>query len=98
MKQMACVKVLSVVSCVLLLCVMTPMSEVADQAQYICDNLGRLSQVIDGQGTVATCQYDAVGNLLSITRNTGGIGAPTVTSITPNREGARLMGMFGGGR
>ncbi|ULA62432.1 MAG: hypothetical protein LZF86_20029 [Nitrospira sp.] len=30
-----------------------------------------LSQVIDGQGHVATYSYDAVGNLLSIARNTG---------------------------
>jgi len=48
----------------------------ADRAQYIYDDLGRLSQVIDGQGDVATYTYDAVGNLLFITRNTGGIGAP----------------------
>ena len=46
-------------------------SAVADQAQYIYDDLGRLAQVIDGQGNVATYNYDAVGNLLSITRNTG---------------------------
>jgi YD repeat-containing protein len=44
--------------------------------------------VIDGQGNVATYTYDAVGNLLSITRNTGGIGAPTVTGITPNNGAA----------
>ena len=56
----------------------------ADQAQYIYDDLGRLSQVIDGQGNVATYTYDAVGNLLSITRNTGGVGAPTITVLTPN--------------
>ncbi len=29
-------------------------------------------------------RYDAVGNLLSITRNTGGVGAPTITAFTPN--------------
>jgi YD repeat-containing protein len=60
----------------------------ADQAQYIYDDLGRLSQVIDGQGNVATYTYDAVGNLLSITRNTGGVGAPTITAITPNTGNA----------
>lgn len=43
----------------------------ADQATYIYDDLGRLSQVMDGQGNVATYRYDAVGNLLSIARNTG---------------------------
>lgn len=61
---------------------------VADQAQYIYDDLGRLSQVIDGQGNVATYTYDAVGNLLSITRNTGGVGAPTITAFTPNTGNA----------
>jgi YD repeat-containing protein len=60
----------------------------ADQAQYIYDDLGRLSQVIDGQGNVATYNYDAVGNLLSITRNTGGVGAPTITALTPNTGNA----------
>ena len=29
----------------------------ADQAQYIYDDLGRLSKVIDGQGNVATYTY-----------------------------------------
>ena len=72
MKQMIFGKLVSVVTCVLLLCVLTPMSAVADQAQYIYDDLGRLSQVIDGQRNVATYTYDAVGNLLSVTRNTGG--------------------------
>ncbi|MCC6141761.1 MAG: RHS repeat protein [Nitrospira sp.] len=60
----------------------------ADQATYIYDDLGRLSQVIDGQGHVATYSYDAVGNLLSIARNTGGVGAPTITGLTPNSGAA----------
>lgn len=88
MKQMIFGKILSVVTCVLFLCVLTPMSAVADQAQYIYDDLGRLSQVIDGQGNVATYTYDAVGNLLSIMRNTGGVGAPTITAFTPNTGNA----------
>ena len=64
------------------------MLAVADQAQYIYDDLGRLSQVIDKQGNVATYSYDAVGNFLSITRNTGGVGAPTITGLTSNTENA----------
>jgi YD repeat-containing protein len=60
----------------------------ADTAEYIYDDLGRLSQVIDGSGNVATYNYDAVGNLLSITRNTGGVGAPTITAFTPNTGNA----------
>ncbi len=86
--QMAISKVRSVLICVLLLGVLTPMSAIADQVQYIYDDLGRLSQVTDGQGNVTTYTYDAVGNLLSITRNTGGVGAPTITAFTPNTGNA----------
>jgi len=32
--------------------------------QYVYDALGRLTQVIDPSGNVATYNYDAVGNLL----------------------------------
>ena len=55
-----------------MLCGLASALAVADQAQYIYDDLGSLSQVIDGQGNVATYTYDVVGNLLSITRNAGG--------------------------
>src|SRR6266496_472843 len=41
-----------------------------DQAQYFYDDLGRLSGVADSAGNTAIYNYDAVGNLLSITRNT----------------------------
>ena len=65
-----------------------PALATAAQAQYIYDDLGRLSQVIDGQGNVATYNYDVVGNLLSITRSTGGVGAPIITSLTLNTGSA----------
>ena len=67
----------------------SPALVAADQATYIYDDLGRLSQVIDGQGNVATYSYDAVGNLLSIARNTGGVSAPTITAFTPNTGNAK---------
>ena len=81
---------LFILGCCLLLIMLVGLSAPlsADQAQYIYDDLGRLSQVIDGQGNVATYTYDAVGNLLSITRNTGGVGAPTITALTPNTGNA----------
>ncbi len=91
-------KLVSVAICVLLLCAFAPTPTIADQAQYIYDDLGCFSYVIDGQGNVATYQYDAVGNLLSITRNTGGVDALTVTGLQPNQEGTRLVGVFLGGR
>jgi YD repeat-containing protein len=63
MRQMTFSKVLTVVACALMLCVLAPTLAVADQAQYIYDDLGRLSQVIDGQGNVEIYTYYAVGNL-----------------------------------
>lgn len=51
---MALSKVLSVAACVLTLCASMPSPSVADQAQYIYDGLGRLSQVIHGH------KYDVV--------------------------------------
>jgi len=59
--------------------------------RYIYDELGRLVGVIDPSGNAAAYHYDAVGNLLSITRSTpttvaiievtpdGGPGGQTVT-------------------
>lgn len=73
MTQMAIQKGLTVVACVLMLCALAPTLAVADQAQYIYDDLGRLSQVIDGQGHVAMYTYDAVGNLLLETEYMGGL-------------------------
>jgi YD repeat-containing protein len=43
---------------------------------YVYDELGRLVSVIDKDGNAATYSYDAVGNLLSISRQ-----VPTVVSI-----------------
>src|SRR5512136_1874370 len=56
----------------------------AGEVKYIYDDLGRLYQVIDSQGNVATYNYDPVGNLLSITRSTGGLSGPVVIGILPN--------------
>jgi len=44
MKQMTFSKMLTVVACVLMFCMSVPTIAVADQAQYIYDDLGRLSQ------------------------------------------------------
>jgi len=48
----------------------------ATPIQYVYDALGRLTAVIDKDGNAATYSYDAVGNLLSISRL-----VPTQTSI-----------------
>src|SRR5690349_25026644 len=53
--------------------------------QYVYDALGRLTQVIDPSGNVATYNYDAVGNLLSITRGTGSPSALANFSFSPGQ-------------
>jgi YD repeat-containing protein len=59
MKQMAFSRVLAVVACALVLYALVPTLGVAEQAQYYYDPLGRLVGVVDGQGDVATYNYDA---------------------------------------
>lgn len=44
----------------------------ADGVKYLYDDIGQLKKVVDEDGNVATYNYDALGNLLSITRSTGG--------------------------
>ena len=51
--------------------------------QYVYDALGRLTQVIDPSGNVATYNYDAVGNLLSITRSTTSPSGLAIFSFSP---------------
>src|SRR5712691_82726 len=56
--------------------------------QYVYDDLGRLTKVVDPSGNVATYKYDAVGNLLSITRST--LSSPNALAIfnfTPQQGG-----------
>ena len=45
-------------------------ASIAGEAGYRYDSLGRLHQVGDDAGNVATYDYDAVGNILSVTRTT----------------------------
>lgn len=53
---------------------------------YIYDDLGRLAGVVDPDGNVATYTYDAVGNILAITRhNVADISEPVaITLVSPN--------------
>ena len=53
--------------------------------QYVYDALGRLTQVIDPSGNVATYNYDAVGNLLSITRSTTSPSSLAIFSFSPGQ-------------
>jgi YD repeat-containing protein len=56
----------------------------SEEVKYIYDDVGRLYQAVDGRGNVATYNYDSVGNLLSVSRGTGGLTPPIVTDISPN--------------
>lgn len=60
MKHMMFGKTFAVGICLLMLCASVPTLAIADQAHYIYDDLGRLPQVIDGQGNVATYAHAAV--------------------------------------
>jgi len=60
----------------------------ADTVQYFYDELGRLTQVINGS-TITDYAYDEVGNILSVT-NGSLTDTPSVTAMAPN---ALLVGM-----
>lgn len=62
-----------------------PLLAVADRAQYVYDELGRLQAVIDAQGSAAIYHYDAVGNLVSITREAPGYVA--ILGVSPAKGG-----------
>ena len=51
----------------------------AGSVNYIYDDLGRLYQVVDSQGSVTTYNYDEAGNRISITRGT----AQEIVSVNP---------------
>ncbi|MGE0469500.1 MAG: hypothetical protein AB7L09_10705 [Nitrospira sp.] len=72
MKTMARSNLPAIMACLLL----------ANEAQYVHDELGRLSQVIDGQGNV--CDV----HLPSITYNTSEVGIPTVMGLTSSKNRA----------
>jgi len=56
--------------------------------QYFYDDIGQLTKVIDSSGNEIDYQYDAVGNILQITRTTGpGSGALAVLDFTPQQGG-----------
>ena len=78
---MNCLKVRRVLLC----CAFLFLSALALRAQtvrYIYDELGRLVAVIDQNGDAAIYNYDAVGNLLSIARQSA--GSVSILEFTPN--------------
>ena len=54
--------------------------------QYFYDDLGRLVSVVDQNGNVASYQYDALGNLLAITRSAlPGSNGLAILNFTPQQ-------------
>jgi YD repeat-containing protein len=71
-----------VVLLLLLLCTAV-LAQQSPGIQYVYDDLGRLSKVIDPAGNVAEYVYDAVGNILEIKRST--ITGLALLNFTPSR-------------
>jgi len=55
---------------------------------YIYDDLGRLVQVVNQNNDCATYEYDAVGNLLRITRSTNCLQPPAIDSLSQDTANA----------
>ena len=51
--------------------------DLCHSSAYNYDDLGRLSQVIGGQGTVATYNFDVVGNLGRRSKDRGAMAPPS---------------------
>ncbi len=54
---------------------------------FLYDKLGRLVRAIRPDGEAATWHYDAVGNMLRITRESGMPQTPQVTAVSPSGGG-----------
>ena len=55
--------------------------------QYFYDDLNQLAKVVDSTGNAVQYVYDAVGNILQITRSTVAPGALTIFNATPQTVG-----------
>lgn len=64
---------------------------------YIYDDLGRLVGVVDQEGNAASYTYDAVGNILSISRHDV-LGPVSITLVSPNKgKVGTSVAIFGAG-
>ncbi len=71
-----------------LACAMPLCAQSTTTFQYFYDDLGRLAKVIDSSGNQITYSYDAVGNLVQITRGSApGSGTLAITNFTPQQGG-----------
>lgn len=73
---------LAQILCFLLLLPVTSRGQSSNEIVYVYDELGRLVAVIDTAGEAAVYSYDAVGNLLSISRYSSSLAS--IIEFTPN--------------
>jgi YD repeat-containing protein len=69
----------------ILACAFALRAQSSAPVQYFYDDLGRLIKVVDPNGNAATYHYDAVGNLLSITRSLPANNGLAILNFTPQR-------------
>ena len=74
----------SVILLSLLLALLLSAAPASADVIYLYDDLGRLVRVIREDGEAATYHYDAVGNILGITRESSILQTTTVTSSSPS--------------
>src|SRR5580704_1963828 len=60
-----------------------PLLAQSNSIQYFYDDLGRLIRAVDQNGNVASYSYDAVGNVLAITRSTLPANGLAILNFTP---------------
>ncbi len=56
--------------------------------QYVYDDIGQLTKVIDSTGVVIEYVYDAVGNMLEVRRGSIAAGSLNIFGFTPQQGGA----------
>ena len=78
-------RVLTGLLVILALGFVSPLWAQSNSVQYVYDALGRLTQVVDPSGNVAVYNYDAVGNLLSITRSTVSPSSLAILGFSPTQ-------------
>jgi large repetitive protein len=69
------------------ICSSSAISQIVPNTQYFYDDLGRLTKVVDQSGNVAIYSYDAVGNILRISRTTLASNALSILNFTPSQGG-----------
>src|ERR1051325_5845121 len=82
-KNPTSIRCLAYILCIMLLIVSVGRGQTNNEIVYVYDELGRLVAVIDVAGEAAVYRYDAVGNLLSISRYSSSV--VSLIEFTPKK-------------